>query len=230
MNLDAHPDRARLQETALYQAMCRAIAECHDVDEVKEVRDRALAAAIYAQQVKNVDAERKVVAIRLRAERRLGELLREMKAAHERQDGRTAGPGRGKSKGVARDDAFSSSPPSLKKLGITRDQSSKYQQLAQIPLQSFEAALADTAVMPSTEGLLSHSKGETLQSMPAMNTRALWVWGRLKGFEDEGILRESAEELFSLMNETMQEDVQRLTPLVVHWLRELLLASDDEAD
>ncbi len=62
-----------------YQAMCKAIADCHSVDEVKGLRDKAKALEVYAQQAQNFEAERKACEIRIRAERRAGELLREMK-------------------------------------------------------------------------------------------------------------------------------------------------------
>lgn len=55
--------------------MCRAIAECHSVDEVKDLHDKARALEIYAKQAMNVEAERKATEIRLRAERRAGELM-----------------------------------------------------------------------------------------------------------------------------------------------------------
>ena len=59
---------------ALYDAMCRAIDVAHAVDEVKDIRDKALAFEVYARQAKNIEAERRAVAIRLRAERKAGEL------------------------------------------------------------------------------------------------------------------------------------------------------------
>ena len=64
-----------------YDAMCRAIAECHSVDEVKDIRDKARALEAYANQAKNTDAERKALEIRLRAERKTGQLIKEMQEA-----------------------------------------------------------------------------------------------------------------------------------------------------
>ena len=65
-----------MADLALYDRMCTAIAECHRVDEVKDLRDKAMALEIYAKQAKNTDAERRACEIRLRAERRTGELLK----------------------------------------------------------------------------------------------------------------------------------------------------------
>src|SRR4051812_4094379 len=61
-----------------YDAMCQAIAAAYDVDEVKQIRDQALALQMYAQQARNLQAERQAWVIRIRAERRLGELLQGM--------------------------------------------------------------------------------------------------------------------------------------------------------
>src|SRR5580700_3841862 len=66
---------------AIYDAMLEAIAECHRVDEVKDVRDKAEAIRIYAKQAGNFKAELQAMEIRLRAEHRVGELLKEAVAA-----------------------------------------------------------------------------------------------------------------------------------------------------
>jgi long-subunit acyl-CoA synthetase (AMP-forming) len=59
-----------------YEAMCRAIAEAHRVEEVKDIRDKPL--AVYAHQANYGEAERQCREIRLRAERRAGQLLADM--------------------------------------------------------------------------------------------------------------------------------------------------------
>jgi hypothetical protein len=54
------------------ESMCRAIA-AHDVEEVKDIRDKALALEHYARQALNTDAERKAAKIRIRAENKAGD-------------------------------------------------------------------------------------------------------------------------------------------------------------
>lgn len=125
---------------ARYDAMCSAIAESVSVDEVKEIRDRARAFEMYAKQAKNQDAERKVAEIRIRAERRAGQLLTEMKEKGERR-------AQGQPKEM-------SGAATLPDLGITRDQSSQWQQLAEIPEPEFEAQLAAPGPKPTAEAML----------------------------------------------------------------------------
>jgi hypothetical protein len=188
-----------------YDAMCTAIAECFQVDEVKGLRDKARALEVYAAQANNRDAERKACEIRIRAERRAGELLKEMAVTGERQK---AGGDRKKSK---------SNGTTLIDLGITRDQSSQWQRLAEIPTEEFEAALAKPGPKPSTEGMVN-AKWLKENPTPRVPNDALWFWGTLRSFEDEGAFEKDPKILISRMLDTMQEDVARLLPKVCAWL------------
>ena len=58
-----------------YDSACRALAEASGVDEVKDVLDQALKLKLYAKIAENKQMERDAVAIRVRAERRLGEMM-----------------------------------------------------------------------------------------------------------------------------------------------------------
>ncbi|MCO6441895.1 MAG: hypothetical protein J5I81_12625 [Nitrococcus mobilis] len=49
---------------------------------MKDIRDKARALEMYARQARNLEAERRACEIRLRAERRSGELLRELARAN----------------------------------------------------------------------------------------------------------------------------------------------------
>ncbi len=59
-----------MMELARYDAMCRAIDEAYQFDEVKDIRDKALAIEVYSRQAKNIYAEKRACEIRLRAERK----------------------------------------------------------------------------------------------------------------------------------------------------------------
>jgi hypothetical protein len=59
-----------------YEAMKVAISECHALDEAKNIRDKHEALTVYAKQLKDRTAEIQFAEIRLRAERRFGEISR----------------------------------------------------------------------------------------------------------------------------------------------------------
>lgn len=71
-----------------YDAACQAIAEASTIDEVKDIRDKALALRLYAEQANNTELEERAAKIRLRAERRLGEMLIANKQAGKLRAGR----------------------------------------------------------------------------------------------------------------------------------------------
>ena len=58
-----------------YDAACRALAEASSLDEVKDVRGRMMALRAYARQAGNRQLEVDALRIRIRAERKLGELI-----------------------------------------------------------------------------------------------------------------------------------------------------------
>ena len=96
--------------------MCRAIAEAYAVDEVKDIRDKALALEIYYRQAKNPEPERRACEIRLRAERRAGEL----EAAREKNKGGDAGRNQHSTWEPSSRDTRG--PKTLAELGISYDQ------------------------------------------------------------------------------------------------------------
>jgi hypothetical protein len=60
---------------AHYDAACKALAAAVAVDEVQNIRAKADAVRVYAKQAKNRQMEVDAAEIRIRAERRLGELM-----------------------------------------------------------------------------------------------------------------------------------------------------------
>jgi hypothetical protein len=118
-----------------YEAARTALAEAHRVDEVKDIRDKAEAMAAYARQAKDSELIQYATEIKVRAERRCGELLRV--TAESGQRATAAGNVNQHTPRVSND-----TTPTLADMGLTRDESSRYQQLAAMPAEHFETAVA----------------------------------------------------------------------------------------
>ena len=140
-----------MQEIGLvkYDAMVRAIVECDQIDEVKDMRDKVRALELYAQQAKNLDAEIRAAKIRIRAERKTGQLLTNTPKAQG-----TKGQLQGRDSSGGRVVRLPEADKTLADNHISRDQSSRWQKLADIPDQTFDFYLAD-ADKPSTAGAIN---------------------------------------------------------------------------
>ncbi|MDW9825249.1 hypothetical protein [Sinorhizobium meliloti] len=203
-------------ELARYDAMCRAIDEAYQIDEVKDIRDKALALEVYSRQAKNIEAERRACEIRLRAERKAGELRRQEQ----------------KAKGF---NAASPPPPGgrtptnderRKELGISKKQDERWQKLAAVPQEEFEAALAEPGV-PTANGIIA--KIAEKRSKP-MDSAALWLWGRMKDFERNGILADDPDRVWAEMADHMRADMRRLVPRVCEWLNQLEASNAEQGN
>lgn len=117
---------------ATYDAMVRAIRECHDIDMAAQMQSQAAALAVYHAQARDSESENLMREIRIRAQRRAGQILEQMKADGTRR----------KQHVVARN-ADPSAPPTLAALGITGKESSNWQALAKVPEEKFEQHLSD---------------------------------------------------------------------------------------
>jgi site-specific DNA-methyltransferase (adenine-specific) len=119
---------ARLEEAR------RLLAEARRVDEVKAIRDQAEATRVYARQARlGLEAQNDAAEIKLRAERRAGELLAAM-AKHPA----------GRPPGNRSRRATDFRPPRLGDLGVSKEQSSRWQQIATVPEPIFEQHIATT--------------------------------------------------------------------------------------
>ena len=122
-------------ETGLagYDAACAAIASAKNVDEVKQIHDKAEAVRAYARQAKNKTLEIDAAEIRIRAERRLGELLAVMPKATGAK-----GIGNPKSALVKREHTAT-----LKQMGVSMDLSARAQGPAAVPAEAFEEKISE---------------------------------------------------------------------------------------
>lgn len=124
-----------------FNKMKFAIQECYKVDEIKLIRDKAEAYKYVLIQAKeSPELIRQAEEIKLRAERRAGELLKEQ--------GRKQEEGRPK-------EVYQGS--TLNDMEITRNQSSKWQQIASIPEETFEEYI-ETEKEITTSGAVNIAK------------------------------------------------------------------------
>ena len=129
---------------AAYNDMCAAIDKCMQFDEAKEFQDKAKALEAYFRQANNMEAEQKCALIRFRAAQRCGELLGDMKKSGQRE-----------AQGGDRKSKSQNGTLKLADLGISKKQSSEWQQLAQIPWEEIETSISSNlATHVSVGGLL----------------------------------------------------------------------------
>lgn len=135
-----------------YEAARTALAECRAVDEVKDIRDKAVAMEAYARQAKDTRMMQDAAEIKVRAERRLGELIAQQKATVGLNSGQLL---RGSAMEPRED------KPTLADAGIDKKLSMRSQQLAAMPDDQFETTIAtarDTAQTVSSSMLLMMQK------------------------------------------------------------------------
>ena len=112
-----------------YDAMRRAIAAAASVDEVKDIRDKAEALRVYAKQAgETLEDQNRLAEIKIRAERRAGEILKEMPKQH----------------GARPSDAGLHDVTPLSDIGISKVQSHRWQQEAAVPEERFSQYVQET--------------------------------------------------------------------------------------
>jgi len=143
-----------IQELIKYEAACRAVAEAYRVDEIKDIRDKHIAIQEYARVSKNFVMEKQALEIRMRAERKGGELLIQLKEEgkrHQKEENRKVVEKPKVAEIVAEipksPDATSQNPqptppisviPKLADLGVDKYLSAQMQKLAKMPEEKFE--------------------------------------------------------------------------------------------
>lgn len=145
-----HFNRAR-QELELAESM----------DEVKAIRDKAEAMRIYSRQAGlALEMQNMCAAIKFRAEHMAGQMLKKMNIAQNS----SANLRRGRSV-QPRENS-----PSLKDLGITKSQSSRWQMIGNIPIEAFEKRLEE--IQESGKELTSREIVEYANYIMREQTRA----------------------------------------------------------
>ncbi|NQU20681.1 MAG: hypothetical protein HQ567_05310 [Candidatus Nealsonbacteria bacterium] len=119
-----------IRDLALLCSAQRVLAEAQTVDEVKDLRDKAAAVKAYVQKARlGRDLVIKAATIRIRAERRLGQMLRDIPLANAAPGNQHTGPRHETTPGVVR----------LEDLGISKNESSRSQRIADLADDLFES-------------------------------------------------------------------------------------------
>jgi hypothetical protein len=182
---------------SIYENAKYWIAQYESVDELRDYLDKASVIEQYAKRANDYELEINAGRARVRAERRCGELLKEMDKA------KGAATPRGQT-----------DVPRLDEMGLTKNQSSKYQQLANVPEKEFEESINVPGSIPSAHGILRSRKKEEKR----IDADALYLWGRLNDFERK-LFGRALDELLDEMTPAMRQDAERILPIIRNWLR-----------
>ena len=128
-------------------------------------------------------AERRAINVRLIAERRYGELLKQLaKNQGQRNDKLPPDVGGGSQYSEA-----------LQRDGISQQAASRYQALAEVSKEVFDEALRDETRPPALRKIIDQAR----DPQPTINPAALWLWGRMRDFERDGYACLDPARLFS---------------------------------
>lgn len=133
-----------------YDAACKALAAAKSVDEAKTIRDVSEAMRAYAKQAKNKQLEVDAAEIRIRAERRIGELMqaqRETVGLAKPFAGK-AGPGRGN---TGPKPTQVSDLPTLAEAGIDKHLADRARKYAAVPEGEWNRELSEWRERVSSE-------------------------------------------------------------------------------
>lgn len=201
-----------------YEAACYAIAECVRVDEVKEWADKAAAMQAYGRMAKDQTLQANAAEIRIRAERRLGELLAAQKADGGLNVGRA---GRAP---IAVDANDRDTRPTLADVGISKDLSSRAQKLAAVPEPVFEAELAAKRERDLKDGARVSARleaaGAKVLKQTAKQAEAAQIADDAHGdFDPVAELEEALREIEALTADVKAAQAEDLKAEAIKWRR-----------
>src|SRR5438093_836934 len=118
----------------------QALQKAKSIDEVRAVRDTAERLRLYLRQTnESLEMQNDAAEIGLRAERRAGEMLKQGAENGDRAI-------KGQPKKEIYHDGILSQPVTLKEIGISPNQSSRWQAMANIPEEEFENAIGQAKI------------------------------------------------------------------------------------
>ena len=161
-----------------YENARTALAAVHSYDEVKDIMDQAERAAVYARQANDSQLIQYATEIRVRAQRRAGEMLAQTERAPA-----------GRPKEIGSIEEPISTPPTLEEIGVTKKQSANWQSLASMSDEHFEAtveAAKDTAGEVTTAFMLREVKKHKPVGKPRTGPKADSQRKEIKAAQERG--------------------------------------------
>lgn len=164
-------------ELVKYDAACQAIAAAKSVDEAKHFVNLSDAMRAYAKQSKNKALETDAAEIRIRATRRLGEIIRDQKATVGLNPGTRLKGGDTKSPAAVPGGSIIDPPdlPTLADVGIDKSLANQARKLSAVPAEQFEALVGewrgrieDETARVTTNLLREGDREETRIARPAV--------------------------------------------------------------
>lgn len=129
-----------------YDTAKQALAEARTFKDVESIKNAAEARAAWARIAKDTEMVAWATEIRVRAERKAGEMLASMTKATGGDAARARFP-----RGTESNDA----PITLSELGVSKKEAHRWQKLGRVPDEKFEAAIAETR---SNDGIVTTGK------------------------------------------------------------------------
>lgn len=188
------------QQLIKYDAAISALAECKAVDEVKDWHDKAAAMQAYGRIAKDKTLETDAAEIRIRAERRLGQLIEAQKTS--------AGLAKPGPKSLVSNEGT----PKLADAGISYDLSARAQKLAAVPEKQFESEVGEWRERVTAEGARVTARLETageaaLKAKPAKQEESPEPVAATDDPRDKeiAVLREQLSELTSNLDSAVKD-------------------------
>jgi phage N-6-adenine-methyltransferase len=123
-----------------YHAACKALAEAHRVDEAKQIRDEAAQWKAYARQAKDRKLIGYATAIRLRAERLIGQLMQDQRKTVGLSKGGGTGANQYRAAGLYKNPA---AKPTLTDAGIDKNLAHRARELSKLDDEFFETRVTE---------------------------------------------------------------------------------------
>ena len=162
-------------DIANFDALCHSIDTAQTVPEAKQYRDKAIALVRYYKTQCDTEAADYLAKLRLRAERKIGELTKKMPTA----------PGNQHKGALSKASTKQTKTAALAEAGISKQDASDYEGVAAIPADQFEAELANPKGCRSAHSLAQKSRKETRKMSPKESEAHNPNWekysGKIKG-------------------------------------------------